>query len=65
MKPEFTDEQILAILSMLERQRFADFYTGPFEDFITGDMVISQNITHKEARNEMLKEIRKLVDRAY
>lgn len=56
----FTNEQMNAILNILETQRFADFYTGPFEDFITGDAEYKLNITHQESRALIKEQIRKL-----
>ena len=64
-KVTFTDEQIEAVLQALERQAFADFYTGPFEDFITGDYAHRNKMSHDECRESMKKEIRKLVERGY
>lgn len=60
-KVTFTDEQLNAIVSMMEKQAFYDFYNGEFDSFITGDLAIDLDITHKEAREQMILVIKQML----
>lgn len=54
------DEIISKILQALESQPFVNWYTGQFEDFITGDMAYNKKITNNEAKELIEKDIVRL-----
>jgi hypothetical protein len=56
-------ELLSKILSLLERQKFADWYnTGNFDAYITGDMEHSKGITYEEAKEIVLTDLQKMLD---
>ena len=54
------DERAEAILKVLTEQKFADFYTTTFEEYITGELEHNNKSTHQEASAYMIGEIKKL-----
>jgi len=57
-KVSFTDEQVNAVLRMLEGQEFYDFYNGDFDKFITGDLQHDLNCSHEKVREAMKDRIK-------
>ena len=46
-----------AVVSMFERQRFADWYSNKFDRYITGDLQYETGRTHEECREEIERDV--------
>lgn len=58
MNPEQIAEKVL---EMLQKQYFADWFTGRFEDFISGDMEYLTGKSYTECKAKILEDIQQLL----
>jgi hypothetical protein len=56
------DHIVNKILSLLEKQRFADWYDNGFKDYITGDMAHNTGKTDAECREQIKTDLAQMLN---